>query len=206
MKIKNKQELQSLIEKEGNFEEFEHNGLKCVIQRNRMDCWCGYVGIDPTHALYGYEYSDTINIPSEIKERNINLDKMDVIQFFLHCIKIEKGESNKEEIPVSILIQVHGGVTFSRGQLADGRTWNGIGICEKMYSTEIDNIWWFGFDCGHAGDLCPGFFLNEQLNFALGDTVDPMLRNDIYRTKEYVITETKSLADQLSKFKFKKHE
>jgi hypothetical protein len=31
-------------------------GLACMIKRGPMGVWCGYVGIDPTHPLYGKSY------------------------------------------------------------------------------------------------------------------------------------------------------
>jgi len=61
-------------------------------------------------------------------------------------------------------IKVHGGLTYAR--------------------LKEDNIWYFGFNCAHSGDL----------NRFLLDYQD---QNDIYRTKEYVIEECKRLAKQL---------
>ena len=64
-------------------------------------------------------------------------------------------------------VQVHGGLTFGSNNFPD-RDDN-----EKGY-------YWFGFDCGHAGDLMP--YLWED---------------GTYRTKEYVKNECKELAKQL---------
>lgn len=36
----------------------EFQGLKCLLVRNNMGSWCGYVGIEPTHVLYGKHYND----------------------------------------------------------------------------------------------------------------------------------------------------
>lgn len=41
-----------------------------------------------------------------------------------------------------------------------------------------------GFDCAHAGDLCPAF---------------PHF-DDVYRTKDFVISECEKLAEEVSKF------
>lgn len=60
--------------------------------------------------------------------------------------------------------------------------------------TEIDNNnnWVVGFDCAHSGDLVPSF-QKVHLNV-----------NDVYRDKEYVISECESLAEQLSEWSISK--
>jgi len=194
----NKSSLTTLIENEGTFEEFEHAGLKCVIQRNRLDAWCGYVGVSPEYTLYGYDYNDLITVPQEIKDRKIDVDRIGVFNFFAFCLKkqSEEGSTIGEEIPVGLALDVHGGITFSEGALADGRTWNGT-KCEEMYSSDDDRVWWFGFDCGHAGDLVPAMVLNEKYREIRG----MFNQHEIYRDKEFVISETKDLAEQIAKFK-----
>ena len=52
------------------------------------------------------------------------------------------------------------------------------------YSDEGDGGWVIGFDCAHAGDLCPAFPYYDG----------------VYRTKEYVIEECERLAESVSKF------
>lgn len=53
------------------------------------------------------------------------------------------------------------------------------------YSNEGENgSWIIGFDCAHAGDLCPAF---------------PHF-DGVYRTKEFVISECEKLAEEVSKF------
>ena len=67
-----------------------------------------------------------------------------------------------DSIYSKVNISVHGGLT---------------------YSDENDGKWIIGFDCAHAGDLCPAFSYDG-----------------IYRTKEFVISECESLAESVSKF------
>lgn len=193
----NRSTLVALIENEGNFEEFEYAGLKCVIQRNRLDAWCGYVGVTPEYSLYGFDYNDLIEVPKEIKERKVDIDKIGVMNFFAFCLKKQAGEEEiGDEIPVGLALDVHGGITFSEGALADGRTWNGK-RCEEFVSTGDDKIWWFGFDCGHSGDLVPELILNEKFK----EMRNIFNQHETYRDKEYVLAETKSLAEQIAKFK-----
>jgi hypothetical protein len=68
-----------------------------------------------------------------------------------------------DSIHSKINIDVHGGLT---------------------YSDEGEDGWVIGFDCAHAGDLCPAF----------------QYFDGIYRTKEYVISECEKLAEDVSKF------
>lgn len=68
-----------------------------------------------------------------------------------------------DSIYSKVNISVHGGLT---------------------YSDENDGKWIIGFDCAHAGDLCPAFPYYDA----------------IYRTKEFVISECESLADSISEF------
>jgi hypothetical protein len=68
-----------------------------------------------------------------------------------------------DEIYTKMFISVHGGLT---------------------YSDEGEDGWVIGFDCAHAGDLCPAFPYYDG----------------IYRTKEFVISECEKLAEEVSKF------
>lgn len=38
--------------------EFEHAGLRCILARNQMLAWCGYVGVPAGHPAYGMDYDD----------------------------------------------------------------------------------------------------------------------------------------------------
>lgn len=74
---------------------------------------------------------------------------------------------------------VHGGLTYSN-------VCNGV-ICHTPEPGESDDVWWFGFDCHHSGDLAP----KDQSVF------DFMGYPNTYRNLDYVIKEAKSLAEQL---------
>jgi hypothetical protein len=87
-------------------------------------------------------------------------------------------------------IEVHGGLTFSSpcGHGAD----ESRGICHVPDPGEPDDIWWFGFDCGHFQDLCP----------ASAASIPGYLRmmgsEVTYRTVSYVEAEIRGLAVALA--------
>lgn len=51
-------------------------------------------------------------------------------------------------------VEVHGGLTFAAG--CSHGTDPGKGICHVPAPGEPDDVWWFGFDCAHLGDMSPG--------------------------------------------------
>lgn len=78
-------------------------------------------------------------------------------------------------------LDVHGGITF--GGLCDETAPEGHGICHIPRAGRPGDVYWFGFDCAHAGDLVPG------LHPYAGDQ---------YRTIEYVTEQCAYLASQLA--------
>ncbi len=90
---------------------------------------------------------------------------------------------------IDYYFDVHGGITYAGGH--------------SEYPIE-SNLWWFGFDCAHAGD---GKDLKQALEYGLIDNKRyedlssfdrrfPMYETT--RTLEYCEDECKSLARQLS--------
>ena len=83
------------------------------------------------------------------------------------------------EHSVGSIFEVHGGLTFAN---------------EAYWQKTKDGLWYFGFDCGHAGDLVCG-----------ADVFGGAFEGDIYRNINYVEEECKSLAGQLLKYKRSQH-
>lgn len=75
---------------------------------------------------------------------------------------------------------VHGGLTYS-----DKCSGN---ICHVPEPGEPDDVWWFGFDCVHSGDLAP-----YSTKYEGGPWY-----GDEYRTIDYVRGEVEDLARQLA--------
>jgi hypothetical protein len=145
--------------------DFEAHGLKCRIRRvSHSGHLCGYVGVPESHPWFGKGYSDNVPATTAQLEREIDINKMGVIS--LLCSDVPTTEATR----IDLLIDVHGGITYSD---------KGV--------EHLDGMWVFGFDCAHAGDLCP--VMAEKYGSSGYDT---------YRDFEYVKRETESLAGQLA--------
>lgn len=98
-------------------------------------------------------------------------------------------------------LDVHGGPTYANACRGD--------ICHVPAPGEPDDVWWIGFDCGHAFDLVPSLAatlrsLRPRIIAApdveaafehLRDLSSPL--RDVYRTLDYVKGECADLARQL---------
>lgn len=82
-------------------------------------------------------------------------------------------------------VDVHGGLTYA-DHCQDGAP-EAEGICHVPKPGDTDAVWWFGFDCAHAGDTAP-----YMLKY-------PALRTpyETYRDVAYVSGEVWRLAKQL---------
>ena len=89
-----------------------------------------------------------------------------------------------------------GGLTYAAACQEDGA------ICHVPKPGEPDNVWWFGFDCAHFGDLIPkmeGMRKPGGILYEVALKYSHVLRDDIYRDMPYVKQQTQELAQQLAK-------
>lgn len=151
-------------------------GLPCLIVRNQAGALCGYVGVPTGHPLHGLHYGD----------------ESDLLRARL-ATRLEEpvGESLGLGLMVGILsgglrptpeqvFSCHGSITYSAG--CSGH------ICHVQASGEDDAVWWFGFDCNHAGDVAPDYASKHGGSFAHGT----------YRDVVYVRAECCGLARQIA--------
>jgi hypothetical protein len=96
--------------------------------------------------------------------------------------------------PLAEDVRVHGGLTFADAcQAGEEQT----GICHIPQPGESDDVWWFGFDCGHSEDVSP------RLDAITRDRGLPPLPplgpwTPTYRCIPYVVGEVALLARQLA--------
>lgn len=156
--------------KESNFEIFRHEGLLCCISRlNWAGCLNGYVAVDKSHPFFGKEYGE-----------NFLVSDLNAVEFNGNYIGLLcQGGNDTCLLSLDLALNVHGGITYSRNSL--------YGIADEVFG----ELWWFGFDTLHAGDLKP-FQTEIDLKYPHFD--------DEYRDFEYVRAQTKSLAEQIAKY------
>lgn len=143
----------------------EGTGLPCLVVRNSGGALCGYVGVAEGHPLYALGYSSGCSRPAE-------------------CAENREGNDWCTHTPDSLL-EVHGGITFSHFCAhTDDESKH---ICHKPSPGDPDPVWWFGFDCAHAGDLSPKYAASYPAS----------LRDGTYRALGYVRSQCAALARQL---------
>lgn len=149
-------------------------GFRAVVTMSDMGHRCGYVGLPKEHPLYGAEYSDpspALTAPSNDEP----VGKRGVIT--LLCVTPERMTSPE------LVFDVHGSLTFSG---------NGHG----RYPV-LSDLWWFGYDCGHAGDGKSPEYLQEMCERYPGSPI--MWKDDgEFRSLEYCMNECESLARQIA--------
>ena len=164
--------------------EFEQAGYKCVVIFGSIGHRCGYVGIPKNHPLYGKDYSDYL----EIKKADVGDREVSGILPLLGAWLDED-----ERIRIEAYFQCHGGITYAGG---GGHSSYPIG----------SDLWWFGFDCGHAGDksdldYAMQKFPSHRKEYQQRKMVESKYPiDDVIRTEEYVADECKKLAEQLKEF------
>ena len=63
------------------------------------------------------------------------------------------------------------------------------------FGGKMDGHKWFGFDCAHAGDLCPAFHMRRVIE----GSDYPDVVKETYRTFDWVKKETTKLADSIAR-------
>jgi hypothetical protein len=135
--------------------------------------WCGYVGVPKSHPLFRHSFKDPVPHPAGLMDRPFAINEVGGINLLgMLLMHHTWGEGYA---PVSLIFTVHGGLSFS-GHFQD----------------DLEH-WYFGFDCGHAGDLQPGM---------LDAHIEPEWyhRISVYRTMEFVMGECVQLAEQVAQY------
>lgn len=148
--------------------QFEAEGLRCAMRRYEMGYWCGYVGVGRDHPLYGLPRNHLLKLPLSWFEHRRGLQGTGAIDMLLHATS---GRRLEDACAIGMAFEVHGGVTFAN------------------HRSEDPDLWWFGFDCSHAGDYIP--------ELAKLPGLKGIMRDAVYRDQQYVVGECMSLAAQL---------
>lgn len=174
--------------------DFVSDGLPCAMRRGPLGQWCGYVGIGPDHPWFGLTHNTIIKPTPDMLE-NRSLDDMGVMDVFCQGLS---GRDPTQEIEIALALRVHGSITWS-GELPGGDEF-------------MQQLFWYGFDCGHAFDLVPGLqgTMNKFIErFAGGLPKDKQEKvkkimhdahlKSVYRDQQFVVSECQQLAAQLAR-------
>jgi hypothetical protein len=110
------------------------------------------------------------------------------------------GSDNRSDAP-DAMIGVHGGLTYSdRCQDEDDPA---AGICHVAGPGRPEPVWWFGFDCNHAGDFAPGIHADlcriaDTSRYLTGYRPGVPPHDEQYRDVAYVRGQVALLAAQLA--------
>jgi hypothetical protein len=156
------------------------NGFHGLIIVGPLGALCGYVGIQGEHPLFEKEYSDC-SLPSANPRGTKPEDSEPISEGGPVFPKSWQERQAKRLVcgdrlwcnhsPEHIL-ECHGGITYS-GRGAYGMR---------------EDLWYFGFDCSHSGDVIPG--MPSGYNSP----------DDRYRESPYVQRNVESLAKQLAEY------
>lgn len=169
----------------------EETGLPCLIVRGPAGALCGYVGVAPSHPFHGLSYD---GLPKAVHDAQMEdfRARMLARKTFSEIGEIAAGLERQEPDAVGQMvgeIEVHGGLTYS--DKCTGK------ICHVPEPGESDDVWWFGFDCAHAGDYLPAFERRDDPVLGLGCKTGwgGVIE---YRDIPYVQAECATLAKQLA--------
>lgn len=141
----------------------EATGLACRIHRCQDRWLCGYVQVPQDHPLYEVDYSAPL--PAELHKAHEALRKAPVGKRGILTLVTYNADSPT----VDIVFDVHGSLTFA-----------------GPHSGDPPGTFWYGFDCGHAGDGDPPWYEGSFPRY-----------DGVYRDIDYVKAECASLAKQL---------
>ena len=186
----------------------EATGLPCLAVRHpELGNWCGYVGVPEGHPLFGVRWDSCYLSDAQEKGERPGDDVLpDVPEFLLagtplpermvlfeRTQKVCGAENCADQHTPAGLLMAHHGVNFSAPCQEDDRE---HGICHVPDPGEPDNLWWFGFDCGHCGDHSPK--LAAEMMKISPDTRTVLNSYETYRTLPYVRAVCSMLAGQLA--------
>ena len=186
-------------------------GLHCLVVRGPAGALCGYVGVPPSHCLYGRRYAScTLPVAHQCADRGCDhsprmaLSVHGDITFSEHCAKVDRASwENARAHFAKAIVEMH---KFPRGDSAEYvRTWEdtihefdqwkakmeGRTICHVIEPGDAE-VFWFGFDCGHYDDMAP-----KRYECLERYRPDGRLLDGTYRDLGYVKRECTRLAAQL---------
>lgn len=136
---------------------------------------CGYVAVPAGHPLHGVGYSSPTHV-LQAPGDDEPIGKRGVFSLIAAV-----ADPSRMQSP-GLVFDVHGGLTYSDA--------------DAKYPAENDGLWWFGYDCGHAGDSAsPEYLAEKEARYPN----EPFMWTDYgtFRDLDYCVDECESLARQI---------
>ena len=152
--------------KEPDRVQWEHVGLPCLLIRNDLGAWCGYVGVYIESLLFGVTdieipsaHWDVNSFESSIYNDRLWLESPPPVDAPIDLDNIEEAIEN--HVRVSL------------------------------------RVWFFGFDCCHAGDLAPGMYAMYRQIKQMNGHIFAGERNVTYKDYAYVTRTCEQMAAEI---------
>lgn len=148
-------------------------GFRAVVIMTDIGHHCGYVGLPEGHPLYGVGYGDETDKLKPLDDDE-PIGSRGVMSVF--CAALAGGfKTSPEDV-----FNVHGSLTYAHNN--------------PMYPVPSNDLWWFGYDCGHSGDARSPEYI------ALKPEADRWLyeeQHSTFKDLDYCVRECESLARQI---------
>lgn len=148
-------------------------GLKAVIVCTRQEFYCGYVGVPKDHNLFEVHYNANTPALAELTGEE-EIGQRGILGVICGADRMSSP---------SMVFDVHGGITLS----------DFFKSSADEFKELDDGLWYFGYDCAHAGDgKFPRF--NDE-----GDIIHDPYSWDQSPPKslEFCVEQCESLAQQI---------
>lgn len=115
-------------------------GIECLVMRNSLGAWCGYVAVPADHPWYGVNYNRLYD-QTRVHGGLTYSDTCDEMRPCSKCLPDAQFGLRGAYVDHAIRALIHEPAT-----------------------------WWIGFDCGHYADLVPATLLSRRSVFGEHDT------------------------------------
>lgn len=166
--------------------DFMNNGYRCIVLFIYSGHRTAYVGIPESHPLYKQKYGEESPLLSFDAIKDQQQGKRGIIP--LVCFAFS-SKNEEDGVRPDVFFDVHGSITYSD--------------FHQEWTEENDTRWYFGFDCGHAGDandyrtaLRHGLISEEHYKYMVSLYERFGVDGEV-RSLQYCIEECEHLAEQL---------
>lgn len=166
-------------------------GLPCLIVRGPSGALCGYVGVSSSHPLFQKDYdSADVEVHGGLTFASKCADEPTREHWEKWRAHVLGRKDEARRYPIGDAAHL---LKDRAKELEDFDAYvawaTAAHICHKVDDGEDDNVWWFGFDCAHLGDVSPAY---DRPGRGLSGA------DDTYKDIDYVTSEVERLAAQLS--------